>query len=626
MEQQNESQAAPRGLMAGLAFLALLLVLGISMAVRSANEDRNRALDLLEQEAAVTVEGQVQALSGWLSAQRSVVDAIATNPSVGIYVTGRQNGAVGAGQVEYLRALLQTAAQRSGFAQANPRPAANVQIPEAAGLAILAPDGQPIASFGGPLPAPGLLVAKANKGPVMEARAKLGRQPALALAAPILDPQSGTVVALVYGVKSLDEVEALLTSSAERFRSARTALADQQGILAGSRTMPANDRLERAARSLGTLVQSEATLLLAQKVPGTPWRIIRALDAEEALAPIENERRLRLVSLIATIFCVAALALLAWRHVAAQRAAVVAAHEATLRQFLQTIADQQRALIGVVDARGFLRFSNARLAQWMGGDSGQGQGAHLARMMGPAEPMIANLIDGAQLGKTGEVQVTLLDPQGHARQLQMEVTPMEGAEVLIVAHDITELLMERARREANMAALVSTLTGLIDARDPGSQRHSEKVSALVTAMGEELSYSPEVVETLRLSGLLLNLGKIMVPRAILTKAGPLTEEERVQVRDALTQSARILSAVPFDGPVSELISGVEDASPSPLSRILKLCNAFVGMVSPRSFREPLSVDEALELLREQALVPDHAVLSALAHVLDNRGGRSILER
>src|SRR5690606_27025995 len=111
---------------------------------------------------------------------------------------------------------------------------------------------------------------------------------------------------------------------------------------------------------------------------------------------------------------------------------------------------------------------------------------------------------------------------------------------------------------------------------------------------------------------------------ILTKQGPLTEEERAIVRAAMAQSAGILANVPFDGPVAETVAGVEAPEPPELSRVLRLANALVGMVSPRAFRSPLPLAEAMEQLRRNARPEGAQCPSALGQVLDHRGGTAML--
>lgn len=614
-----------------LAGVALLFILGLILAFVVANRDRDRAEELLEQEMALTASGRAQAVGGWLGEQRTLMERLASNPAVGIYAMGSQAGAIEQGQAEYLARLLETTAAQTGFAQPTPQLRANVEMPPAPGLAVLSAVGRPIAMYGGPLPDPAGYIAEAGKGTVTDYGARLDSQPVLAILSPVADPQGGAPVAFVYGVRALEDARPVLTTPTDRFASARAGVFLGGNLLVGDADrLPVAAQLAEFAQAPGRLHRYANTLVMVQPVPGTPLHLVRAVDASEALGAINTQWRLRLLSLLGLVAFVTALILLAWRHGASRRAAQsaqiaqqTAEREARLRTFLATIADRQPTLIGVVDREGLLRFSNARLRDWLEGGEDM-HGVPLARLFGTAEKDIAALIGDAQGQDVAEALITLRDPHGNERPHQVEAVTLPDGDTLLVANDITDLLAERARREANMKALVLALTGLIDARDPGSRHHSEKVSSIAAATAAELGMHPREVETVRLAGQLMNLGKIMVPRHILIKQGPLTEEERVIVRTAMAQSAGILSNVPFDGPVAETIAGVEVPEPPELSRVLRLANALVGMVSPRSFRSPLPLAEALEQLRRNAEPQDAQILSAIGHVLDNRGGRAML--
>lgn len=614
-----------------LAGVALFFCLGLIFAFVVANRDRDGAEELLEQEMALTASGRAQAVSGWLGEQRALMERLASNPAVAIYAMGSQEGVIQQGQAQYLGRLLETTAAQTGFAKATPQLRANVDLPPAPGLAVLSPSARSIAIYGGPLPDPRPYMTQATRDTVMDFTARVQNQPVLSIVTPVPDPQGGEPVAYVYGVRAMENMQEMLATPSERFSSARTGVFLKDALLVGDADrLPAPAQLAEFAAQPGRLHTWGKALVMVQPVPGTPLHVVRAVDSAEALEPINTQWRLRLLSLLGLVAFVTALILLAWRHGASQRAEQsareaqqTAAREAQLRTFLSTIADRQPTLIGVVDKDGLLRFSNARLRHWLDGGEDM-NGVPLARLFGPAEADISALVAATGHQEVAEALVILRDSHGRERPHQVEAVSLPDGDTLLVAHDITDLLAERARREANMKALVAALTGLIDARDPGSRHHSDKVSGIAAATAAELGLPPADVETVRLAGQLMNLGKIMVPRRILTKEGPLDEEERAIVRAAMAQSAGILANVPFDGPVAETIAGVEAPEPPELSRVLRLANALVGMASPRSFRQPLPLPEAMDQLRRNAQAEDAQILSAIAHVLDNRGGRALL--
>lgn len=101
-------------------------------------------------------------------------------------------------------------------------------------------------------------------------------------------------------------------------------------------------------------------------------------------------------------------------------------------------------------------------------------------------------------------------------------------------------------------AVVDTVTSLahaIDAKDPYTQGHSQKVSGYAVLLAEGLNLAETEVEQIRLSGLLHDVGKVGIPEAILNKSGPLTVEEWEVMKTHTLLGAKILA--PLCGLVGE---------------------------------------------------------------------------
>ena len=146
----------------------------------------------------------------------------------------------------------------------------------------------------------------------------------------------------------------------------------------------------------------------------------------------------------------------------------------------------------------------------------------------------------------------------------------------------------------------------------------------------------EEVDCVEVAGRLMNLGKILVPEALLTKTTPLSEEEIGLIRGGIGTSADLLEGVEFTGPVVETLRQLHehagDGTTTPdggdvlvTTRIVAAANTCVALASPRAYRAGLSIDEALDsLLSKMGSGADRRVVLALANYLDNRGGRAEL--
>jgi HD-GYP domain-containing protein (c-di-GMP phosphodiesterase class II) len=621
-----------------LLVLALLLATLFGwLASRRATE---RELAQVYARESLVADGRATAVTAWLDQQKALVSGLAGNPSVQIYAEAVALGdeAVAGGQRTYLGTLLQATADRAGLTgtgvlDGTAGVKANIVRVPSPGLAIISAKGDIIASIGGPLPKLGGLPGNTL---AIDEIADLGGTPAIRLLAPVGTDRSAPTT-YVYLVRRVDDsVAKLLIQPGEAATSGEAALVApvksgggmlyltaRRGITAGSQ-MPGDPVARAAPDSVGktvTVTDSDGTQYLqtSRAVKDSTWIVTRLAPSAAVVDPVLSRQRLWLWALVSGLGLAGTLVLLAWRQGVAERAIVAAEKEAELREYLSAVSDRQPTAITVLNAQGRIEFANATARRWAGSDTLEG--AALASVLGEAASVAGN--QGSYTTHNG------------AQQLLVDVAPLNPGsgqnQTLVVAQDISDLVQERARREANLTALVQTLAGLIDARDPGSQHHSEKVSVLAAHLGRELSRDDTDIETLRIAGLLMNVGKILVPREILTKAGVLTDAEKTSVADARHRTAQLLAQVPFDGAVAATIAGATDAGAtdavgvSKLSAILKLANAFVGMVSKRAHRPAMSVDEALAELRTTATPETAALVSALANWLDNRNGRAVLQ-
>ena len=101
---------------------------------------------------------------------------------------------------------------------------------------------------------------------------------------------------------------------------------------------------------------------------------------------------------------------------------------------------------------------------------------------------------------------------------------------------------EQAERLERQQALVSVrlLARVVDAKDPSTRRHSERVGDLCAEIAEELGWSPERAALLREAGLVHDVGKIGVPDEILLAPRRLTDDEYAQITEHAALGSRIV--------------------------------------------------------------------------------------
>jgi two-component system cell cycle response regulator len=169
-------------------------------------------------------------------------------------------------------------------------------------------------------------------------------------------------------------------------------------------------------------------------------------------------------------------------------------------------------------------------------------------------------------------------------------------------------------------------------RDPHLSSQPEAVE-LAVATAEALGLPPDEVECVRHATELRDIGKVAIPDAILTKPGPLRDEEWEFIRRHPVIGERIIDGAPDLRRIGRLVRASHERMdgtgyPDRLAggevpvgaRIVAVADAFAAMTAPRPYRPARSADEALEELRAAAGTQfDPAVVEAFVTARAHRG-------
>jgi putative nucleotidyltransferase with HDIG domain len=196
-----------------------------------------------------------------------------------------------------------------------------------------------------------------------------------------------------------------------------------------------------------------------------------------------------------------------------------------------------------------------------------------------------------------------------------------------------------AQTQAAYTGAIRALAAALDARDPYTAGHSERVSVVSVAIGRQLGLADETVEIVRLGALLHDIGKIGVPDDVLRKPGPLTAAEYDSIKQHPVLGALILRSVPFLAqhlPIVELHHERPDGRGYPYglrgddiplaARIVHVADAYDAMTSARAYRHARPAGDALRELWRCAGTEFHAdVVGALAAALPSLTSASSVE-
>ncbi|MCH8203125.1 MAG: PAS domain S-box protein [Proteobacteria bacterium] len=389
-------------------------------------------------------------------------------------------------------------------------------------------------------------------------------------------------------------------------------------------------------------------LAVGRAIPSAPWILVRKVSRSEALGPFERRYDAALWMVLLTLVIVSTAIFAVWRHGASVRANQARAqYQATAdelarrNQFLKAVTDGHPAQISAVSREGAITFANPAMATEYGMTPETAVGKELALVMGASRSGRMRALNNQAFNESKTVSdiLSFVDSEGHTRTFQTFHVPLAEAgknveSVLMIQDDITDVVEARERRERVLRQLVGTLVALVDQRDPFSAEHSKRVAEVSAAIAGHMDVDDRVARTCDLAGNMVNIGKFFVPDELLTKKGKLSDKERQVIRESLLAGADLLDGIEFDLPVVKVVRQLQErwngsGYPDGLkgdeidlsARIVATANAFVGMVSARAYRKPLSFKEAVNILfKDTDEAYDRKVVAALLDYVENHGG------
>jgi two-component system, cell cycle response regulator len=154
------------------------------------------------------------------------------------------------------------------------------------------------------------------------------------------------------------------------------------------------------------------------------------------------------------------------------------------------------------------------------------------------------------------------------------------------------------------------LLKVLNERTPGVLEDLNRIAHFATATAEGLGLPADEVERVELAARLHDVGKVAIPDAILSKAGPLDVDEWAVMRTHAEIGQRIVAAAPSLAHIAKLVRSHHErydgfGYPDRLAgddipigaSIIAVCAAFVAMMKHRPFSDAITVSEALAEVR-----------------------------
>jgi putative two-component system response regulator len=189
--------------------------------------------------------------------------------------------------------------------------------------------------------------------------------------------------------------------------------------------------------------------------------------------------------------------------------------------------------------------------------------------------------------------------------------PVNKHELLARVHSLMRLKQFTDELD-NAETVLFSLALSIEAKDPYTEGHCDRLSKYSVAVAEKLGLPEYLRVALRRGGLVHDIGKLSVPESILLKPGPLTPEERKIMEQHTIAGERICAPLRSFRHVLPIIrhhhekwdgSGYPDGLKGEqipfTARILQITDIYDALTTDRPYRKALSVEKAFAIMREE---------------------------
>jgi diguanylate cyclase (GGDEF)-like protein/PAS domain S-box-containing protein len=170
-----------------------------------------------------------------------------------------------------------------------------------------------------------------------------------------------------------------------------------------------------------------------------------------------------------------------------------------------------------------------------------------------------------------------------------------------------------AQKESISSSIIFALDQALYEKSSETKEHTDRICDFAIRLGKSINLSSSQLDELSLLALLHDIGKVAIPETILLKEGRLTEKEWEVIKKHPEIGFNIANASPQIAHIAKAIlscheswdgcgypQGLAGESIPIISRIVNIADAYDVMMSKRSYKEPMSKDNAMEELKKCA--------------------------
>ena len=212
----------------------------------------------------------------------------------------------------------------------------------------------------------------------------------------------------------------------------------------------------------------------------------------------------------------------------------------------------------------------------------------------------------------------------------------EKGNILYLEGLVTDITDRKNSVEKLRKALVGTvqaIASLVESKDPYTAGHQRRVADLAATIAEEMGLTPELIEGLRMAGIIHDIGKVSVPSDILNMPRKLTDMEFGLIKTHAKSGYEIVKDIEFPWPIARMIlehheringsgypNGLTGDKLLLESRILAVADVVEAMATHRPYRPALSLDAAMdEITKNRGVIYDPDAVDACLKLFREKG-------
>jgi putative nucleotidyltransferase with HDIG domain/PAS domain S-box-containing protein len=239
----------------------------------------------------------------------------------------------------------------------------------------------------------------------------------------------------------------------------------------------------------------------------------------------------------------------------------------------------------------------------------------------------------------------IISASGEKIPIDYSASPIKDAKgntsgAVLVLRDISERIQSEIKLKESLQSMRKTMGGVIQAmtltvesRDPYTAGHQKRVSSLARIIAQEMHLSVNIIESIRMAGIIHDLGKISIPAEILSKPGKLTDIEFSLMKTHSQTGYDILKTIEFPWPVADIIyqhhekldgsgypRGLKGGEILLESRILCVADVVEAISSHRPYRPSLGISIAVEeITKNRGIMYDKDVVDICIEIVTRKG-------